>query len=328
MVTRLEIQKINKVLAGADRILLASHKNCGDATGSIIALFLILKQQGKQVTMFLPAPVSATFVFLPYTEQIITDSKRIDLDKFDLFFCVDAAEIEMTGLAEKWRRRQADLVTINLDHHLTNPSYGDLNIVHKDASAASILLYEWFKQDSLPVTREIATCLLTGILTDTGTFSNPGTTIASLQAAAEMLLRGVRVSKVFEQLVRNKTVNDLRLWGRALERLKVDGELGLVTTVITQKDIDELGVDAESLEGIANFLNDLSGFKAVLVLKEQADGTIKGSLRTTREDVDVAELAKLFGGGGHKKAAGFMIGGYLVETEIGWSILENKKDPG
>ncbi len=321
MVTRLEIQKINRALKGATSILLASHKNCGDAAGSVIALFLVLQSQGKKVTMFLPAPLSSTLTFLPYAEQIISDLNLIDLDKFDLLFCVDAAEIEMTGLAEKWFKRQASLITINLDHHLTNPYYGDINIVHKDASAASILLYEWFKQDGLPVTREIATCLLTGILTDTGTFSNPGTTASSLQAAAEMLLRGARVSKVFEQLVRNKTVNDLRLWGRALERLKVDKELGLVTTVITQKDIDELSVDAEALEGIANFLNNLSGFKAVLVLKEQNDGTIKGSLRTTHKDVDVAELAKLFGGGGHKKAAGFTIQGKLVPQGDGWEVV-------
>ncbi|MFH1112083.1 MAG: bifunctional oligoribonuclease/PAP phosphatase NrnA [Patescibacteria group bacterium] len=322
MITRFDIQKLQSALALAQKILITSHKNCGDATGSVIAAMLALKALGKEATMFLPAPVPATFRFLPFSEFILHDSETINLEDYDLLFCVDAAEVAMTGLADKWQARSIDLVTINLDHHHTNPSYGDINIVYKQASATAIILYDWFKQAEFPITREMATCLLTGILTDTGSFSNPGTTAESLQAAAEMLLKGARVNKIFEQIIRNKSINDLKLWGRALERLHVNDELGLVTTVITQQDMDELDVDGEALEGIANFLNDLSGFKATLVLKEQNDGTIKGSLRTTRDDVDVAELAKLFGGGGHQKAAGFSIAGKLKQTDKGWEIVK------
>ncbi len=320
MITSFDIQKLQSSLTEAQKILITSHKNCGDATGSVIATMLALKAQGKKVTMFLPAPVPTIFRFLPYSEIIIYDPEKINLAEFDLLFCVDAAEIAMTGLADKWQQRPLDLITINLDHHHTNPGYGEVNIVYKQASATTIILYDWFKQVEIPITREMATCLLTGILTDTGSFSNPGTTATSLQAAAEMLLKGARVNKIFEQIIRNKSINDLKLWGRALERLYVNEELGLVTTVITQQDIDELAIDNESLEGIANFLNDLSGFSATLVLKEQNDGTIKGSLRTTRDDIDVAELAKLFGGGGHQKAAGFSIKGRLLETPNGWQI--------
>ncbi|MFA4937415.1 MAG: bifunctional oligoribonuclease/PAP phosphatase NrnA [Patescibacteria group bacterium] len=322
MITSFDIQKLQSVLAGAQKILITSHKNCGDATGSVIATMLALKAQGKAVTMFLPAAVPTTFRFLPYSESIVYHPEEINLADFDLLFCVDAAEIAMTGLAEQWEQRPINLATINLDHHHTNPGYGDINIVYKQASATTIILYDWFKQAEIPITQEMATCLLTGVLTDTGSFSNPGTTAESLQAAAEMLLKGARVSKIFEQIIRNKSINDLKLWGRALERLHVNDELGLVTTVITQLDMDELNVDNEALEGIANFLNDLSGFKATLVLKEQADGTIKGSLRTTRDDIDVAELAKLFGGGGHQKAAGFTIAGKFKQIDNGWEVVK------
>jgi len=96
--------------------------------------------------------------------------------------------------------------------------------------------------------------------------------------------------------------------------------LGLVVTVITQKDLAEFDASEDMLEGVANFLNDLEGYRAIMVLKEKPDGTVKGSLRTTRDDVDVAAVAKLFGGGGHKKAAGFSLPGKLVETEQGWKI--------
>ncbi|MFH1866562.1 MAG: DHH family phosphoesterase [Patescibacteria group bacterium] len=320
MITRFDVQKLEAAITKAQKILIVGHKNCGDATGSVIACKLALKTFGKEASMFLPGVIPATLRFLPYSEQIITDAQNINLADYDLLFCVDAAEIEMTELTEQWRQRPLNLVTINLDHHLTNPSYGDINVVHKEASATAVILYDWFKQAEISVTKAMATCLLTGILTDTGTFSNPGTTTMSLAAAAELLLTGASASRVIDQIARNKSINDLKLWGRALERLQVNKELQLVTTVITQADLDELKVDSEALEGIANFLNDLSGFRAALVLKEQGDGTIKGSLRTTRDDVDVAELAKKFGGGGHKKAAGFTVKGKLVHTTEGWKL--------
>lgn len=322
MINSFAVQKLAQVIKSAKRILIASHKNCGDATGSVIATKLALVSWGKEPDMFLPAPVPATFRWLPDTEQIITDKSAIRLADYDVLFCVDAAEIVMTGLASEWAERSVNLVTINLDHHFTNPLYGDINLVDKTASATAVVLLEWFKQAEIAVTKAMATCLLTGILTDTGTFSNPGTTAMSLQSAADLLLKGASASKTLDQIVRTKSVADLKLWGRALERLQVNEELGLVTTMITQGDLVELQANDEALEGIANFLNDLSGWRAALVLKEQADGTIKGSLRTTREDVDVAAMAKLFGGGGHQKAAGFTVAGKLVETEQGWEIVK------
>lgn len=321
MITRFDVEKLNKSVKQANKILLASHKDCGDATGSVVATMLALRYLDKKADMFLPGPVPDGLRFLPHIEKIMTGINHIDLNQYDLFFCVDAADVYMTGLEEQWARRSLSLITINFDHHLTNPGYGDINVVDKNSSATSVMLYQWFRQAAIPVTREMATCLLTGIFTDTATFSNPGTTSMSLQASADMLVKGANPMKILDKMVNNKSINDLRLWGRALERLSVDEVLGVVATVITQADLKELAVGQEAIEGIANFLSDLSGYKAVLVLKEQDDGTVKGSLRTTRDDVDVAELAKQFGGGGHKKAAGFTIQGKLVETNKGWEVV-------
>lgn len=320
MINSFELQKLVSKVKSAKRVLITSHKDCGDAAGSVIATYLALRQWGQEADMFLPSPVPAMLNFLPHTEKIITNADKINLENYDVLFCVDAGEIAMTDLADKWQKRPLSLFTINIDHHFTNPGYGDINILDKQASATTVVLLELFRQAEVTVTRDMATCLLTGIFTDTGTFSNPGTTALSLKAAADLLLKGANITKTLDQIVRTKSVTDLQLWGRALERLYVNKDLNVVTTVITQADIKELKVGSEALEGIANFLNDLSGFQAALVLKEQADGTVKGSLRTTRDDVDVSALAREYGGGGHKKAAGFTVKGSLVETSSGWSI--------
>lgn len=320
MLNQHSLQQLTRLAQNARRILVASHQNCGDATGAVTACRLVLERLGKQVTMFLPAPVPAAFRFLSGTEAIVTDSEQIRWSDYDLFLCVDAAEPLMTGLEARWAERPANLVTVNFDHHLTNPEYGQLNIVDRGAPATCAMLYEWFVSAGWVIDSQIATSLLTGILTDTGSFSNPATNEAALATASQLLLKGASVGTVLAKMARNKTVPELKLWGRAFERLKENTALGLVTTVITQADLAEAGLGSEALEGVASFLTELQGFRAVLVLKEQTYGTIKGSLRTTRDDVDVAAVAKLFGGGGHKKAAGFTVQGKLVETPAGWAI--------
>ena len=321
MVSQNELIKLTRLVGGANRILVGSHANCGDATGSVTAITLVLGAQGKEVTPFLPEPVAASLKFLPGTEHIISDPAEINFKNYDLYLSVDAAEPKLTGLADKFNERPSSLITVNFDHHHTNTGYGDINIVDRQASATCAMVYEWLTSAGWPIDRQVATCLLTGILTDTGTFSNPATNDTALKAAADLLARGANASRALRQVIGNRTLTELKLWGRAFERLHDYPDLGLVVTVITQKDLAEFDASEDMLEGVANFLNDLEGYRAIMVLKEKPDGTVKGSLRTTRDDVDVAAVAKLFGGGGHKKAAGFSLPGKLVETEQGWKIV-------
>lgn len=320
MVNEATLAKLTRLVRESKRILVVGHQNCGDATGSVAACLIALERLGKKVTGFLPGPVPKSFQFLPRAEEIGSDASAIRWEDYDLFLCVDAGEPKMTGLQDKFASRPSTLVTVNFDHHQTNPEYGDLNVVDRSAAATCAMLYEWFQYAGFQIDQPIATCLLTGLLTDTGSFSNPATNDAALATASQLLLKGASVAQVLERVVRNKTLPELQLWGRAFERLRANDNLGLVTTVITAADIAELGATADATEGVANFLNELEGFRAIMVLKEQSDGTIKGSLRTTRDDVDVAAIAKLFGGGGHKKSAGFTVTGRLVEADNGWSI--------
>ncbi len=318
MVDEIKLRQLSALVARANRILVGSHANCGDATGSVTALVLILEAMGKRVTAFLPEPVSKSLAFLPAAERVVTDSMSINWDDFDLYLSVDAAEPKLTGLMELYPSRPSELTLVNFDHHHTNPGYGDVNIIDRTAPATCAMLYEWFVLAGYPMDRRAATCLLVGILTDTGTFSNPATNELALGAASDLMLKGANVTRVLNEVVRSKTLQSLKVWGKALERLREHPTLNIVSTVITRQELEESS--AESLEGLANFLNDLAGYRAVLVLKEMTDGTVKGSLRTTRDDVDVSAIAKALGGGGHKKAAGFTMPGRLVETPGGWKV--------
>lgn len=321
MISKELFNSLTQRIESSDSILLVSHANCGDATGSVTAIYLALTRLGKKVTVFLPKPVAKSLRFLSKSEVIIYEADKIDWLDYDLLFCVDLGEPKLSGeLFDKWLSRPATLFTIDFDHHFTNSGFGDLNILDITASATCVMIYQWFKQAEFLIDKSIATCLLTGILTDTDSFSNAATNEVSLKIAAELLLKGAAISRATQEINQNKNISELKLWGRALERLQAHPDLGLVSTVITQNDLQEFSASTSAHEGVANFLSNLGEYRAVLVLRENDDGTVKGSLRTTHDNVDVAALAKLFGGGGHKKAAGFTVKGKLVETISGWKI--------
>jgi phosphoesterase RecJ-like protein len=181
------------------------------------------------------------------------------------------------------------------------------------------MLYHLIQHLNVRITPEMATSLLTGILTDTTHFANPNTTPTVVDVAAKLMARGADHKKITQATMRNKNMATLKLWGRALSRLAYNEHSGVVSTVITLRDLEECGADADASTGIANFLNTLSEGKIALVLQEEPHGIVKGSFRTT-SDVDVAALAQQFGGGGHKIAAGFKVKGKLVETGLGWHV--------
>jgi phosphoesterase RecJ-like protein len=175
------------------------------------------------------------------------------------------------------------------------------------------------RAESVPFSPEISQCVLTGAITDTGAFSNAATTKESLDLASHLLEGGAKLSTVLEHNFRNKKISTLKLWGKILGNLKETAD-GSVIAVISQADLVGAGNEDEGTEGLANFLQTLRDAKMIVVIKELPDGQLKGSLRTTRDDVDVSAIAKSYGGGGHKKAAGFTTKGELIIDEKSWRI--------
>lgn len=320
--TQTQFRGLQQQLDRAQKILLAVHEHPdGDALGSMLALAEHLRSRGLAVTAFSHDPVPLSFQFLPGS-QTVTQAPP-DLAAFDAVVLLDCGDVRRTHLPLD-QRESGRPVVVNLDHHPTRTTLRgqpvvDLNLVETHVSSTSELVYEYLLTTQAPITKSMATCLLTGICTDTGTFQNLATTETCLVAAARLLLQGANLPKIIQAINRNKSVGMLKLWGRALTRLKKDEANGLVTTVIRLADLEECGV--EDTEGLANFLNSLGEARVVLVLQEEADGSIRGSFRTTRPDVNVEELAKAYGGGGHVKAAGFTVRGRLEETPRGWRIV-------
>ncbi|HLD27942.1 MAG TPA: bifunctional oligoribonuclease/PAP phosphatase NrnA [Patescibacteria group bacterium] len=313
------IQKIKQLLSDSRRILLVTHQNPdGDGLGAVSALAQYLKKLNKDYVLFCKDEPPANYQFIPLFHQLTADP-AVFSRPYDLVIVMDAGDLKYAGIDDLLQRDKFKTL-INIDHHLSNNHFGDVNLVLPEASSASEIIYQLFRLWKVTVDKDMATALLNGIVFDTGVFSNSGTTLPSLQAASHLLNIGARHAQINKNILRNKSLGLLKLWGRAFERLEYNPGYDLAFTVITLKDIVECGAEPESASGLSNFFNELAGAKAVMVLVEQPDGAIKGSFRTTRDDVDVARLAKTLGGGGHQKAAGFSVSGRLVYNEGRWFI--------
>ena len=322
MITELEtIQKIKQALDKARRVLVIGHQQPdGDALGALIALAYYLKSLGKDYSLFcLDAPVEQ-YQFLPLVHEVKADPK-IFAEKFDVIAVVDSGDLHYAGV-DKLLPKVNNFTLINIDHHASNNFFGDLNLVLPEKSSVSEIVYQLLRLWQFPINKETATALLNGIIFDTGFFGNAATSLSALEAASHLLNLGARHRLINENILRNKSLGLLKLWGRAFERLQFNQKYDLAFTVITQEDLTACGVSVEASSGISNFFNELAGAKIAMVLVQTEDNIIKGSLRTTRDDVDVSRLAMQFGGGGHKKAAGFTISGQLIYNEGRWQITE------
>lgn len=326
MVDQLLANQISEKIKHAQKILVLGHSNPrpdGDSLGSTLALGHYLKNIKKDFVTFCFYPAEERLKFLPGAGEITSQPEKIEIEKYDLIIMLDFGQFKNSGLEEKLNlAKKAGIFFIQIDHHPLMAEAADLTVVVEDASSTCEILYNIFIQTGAEIDRNMANCLLTGILTDTENFTNLGTTFTSLKAGAELLKYGARLQEIITNLWHNKKLSTLRLWGKVLLRLEKDPKTGIATTAIMLKDLEEENLTLEATGGIANFLNSLGEARAITVLCEEEGGKVKGSLRTTRDDVDVAEIARKYGGGGHRKAAGFLISGQIVKTDNGWMVVE------
>jgi phosphoesterase RecJ-like protein len=237
------------------------------------------------------------------------------------------SSIERTGVVDISKNAK---LLINLDHHPDNKRYGDINIVDPGISSVAELTYHLFNHNTWPINTKIATCLITGIITDTGSFLHSNTELSTLRAASELMRKGARTAHVAKHAFQGKDVIGLQAWGKAMQNTWVDNTKHMACSVVTAEDIEELGNPPLSVfEGVVETINKIPEAKFALFLKQDGE-LIKGSLRSDphKQDggVDVGSLAKLFGGGGHRFAAGFAFPGQLKRINGKTVILENQKN--
>jgi phosphoesterase RecJ-like protein len=315
---------LDRLLKQSQRILLTMTTGPdGDSIGSLLAMCHIVHHYGKTCFCYSPDPIPPMFHFLTKDFRIMREMAD-PVHDYDLVIIFDTGDIRRSPLAEELIQRSAKTVVVNIDHHPTTTDYRGQSAVdhsHVDTGASSTtqMMHRLLHHLKVPYNRHLATSVLTGLLTDRGHFSNLGTTQEAMAIAAELMAKGADHKTITEATMRNKSIGTLQLWGRALSRLTLNTASGIASTVITLDDLRECNVDSEASTGISNFLNSLHEGKVALVLQEEPGGIVKGSLRTT-SDINVADIAKQFGGGGHAKAAGFKVKGKLVKTSRGWSV--------
>ena len=231
---------------------------------------------------------------------------------FDLIVAVDTADLPLMG---KFYTENIDLYTsvpiLNIDHHISNTNYGQIHMIDTTAASATEVLYDWFTHEPSykeKITPDMATLLLTGLITDTRSFQNPNTTPRSLEVAVELLERGARQQEIVQHIYKTKPLSTLKIWGRALNRIQMDTSAGIVWSTISKDDLAEMEADSKETSGILDeLISTIPDADIHILFTEMEEGGLKASMRSSAA-VDVSQLSgKLFGGGGHPRAAGFRI---------------------
>ena len=309
-VVREQMPQAVAAIRDARDILLACHINPdGDTLGSMIALALGLEHGGKTTTLLSADGVPAIYTFLPETERVVRTTARRD---FDLAIVLDAGDLSRVGASREIVESTPRLMDI--DHHITAGQFGDIRLLDAGAAATGEIVYDLLLALGAPITLPIAECLLCALLTDTGSFRFMNVTPRTMEIAAEMLRVGASPNTIAEQVFENKAFAAQKLLGRALESLQRTPDGRIVWAHVTQADFQEFHATDEATEGVVNAVRAVRGADIALFLREMPSGRFRVSLRS-REPFDVAKVAQVFGGGGHRLASGCTLDGPLAEAE-------------
>jgi bifunctional oligoribonuclease and PAP phosphatase NrnA len=310
-----QAEKLFKHLEGSNNILIVSHRNPdGDTLGSAGALLFFLESLGhKELGLYCTDPVPSNLEFLGLNRFKVD---ALTLENYDLIIAVDCADLQQATLEDLVSQVKGKIAFINIDHHVTNTKYADVNIVEPNAASTSEIIYKIYKEKNVKLTPEISSCLLAGLVTDTNYFTNNATTKMSVSAAGDLLKQGVNLRTIINNTWKKHSTASLKIWGKVLSQLHFNSKYKIITAIVPS----EANLFPEMLEGLANFLT-VSYEANIIIVMRQVDEEVKFSLRTTQPHINVASLATKFGGGGHAKAAGFSVRGQILETENGWRIM-------
>jgi phosphoesterase RecJ-like protein len=300
-----DLKAIGDALRRHDRFLIVTHENPdGDALGSLLAATLALRQLGKDAVMYLPGrtPLPSEYEFMPLADVV---REPPDDAAERVLFAVDCAKEERIG--DDSARSRASL-TLNIDHHHDNTRFGDLNLIVADASSTGEVLRDVFTELGVELTPELAEPLYIALVTDTGRFQYANTTPKSLRLAAELVEAGADIHEVFQQVYESVEFAKLKLLARALDRAEVLEGGRIVVSHLLRTDFGEVGASEPYSEGIIDYLRAVEGAELAVLIREQLNedaAAYKGSLRSSIDELDVSAIARRFGGGGHRQAAGF-----------------------
>jgi phosphoesterase RecJ-like protein len=312
------IQRITELITKHQKFLIVAHERPdGDAVGSTLAFYHILRGLGKDAVIYNQDRTPENFVFLPGSDTIVRELPAVET--FEVAVVLDCGDLDRVG-------RDAAAIGgiarfINIDHHVSNREFSAVRLIDTDASSTGELIYRLMREMRVPLTKDISTCLYTAILTDTGGFHYGNTRCGSLRAAADMVECGAEPQWISENIFEADHPGRLRLLGLALPTMTIEEDGRLGSMVVTQRALAEAGALSEHSEGFVDFPRSIRGVEVSILYSELEDGRFKLSLRS-KGTKNVERVARMFGGGGHVNAAGCRIVGELddIRRRVGEAV--------
>jgi bifunctional oligoribonuclease and PAP phosphatase NrnA len=305
------VDEILRVLREGSTFCLSGHQNPdGDVIGSELAMASFIRRlgKGKRVDIMNFGPVPKSVAFLPGAGDI-RNVDRVE-GKYDALLVFECSGIDRMGNIIDPKSQVVR--TINIDHHLHNPNFGDINFVEPATSSTAELIFKIIERSGLPVTVDEAACLFTGVTTDTGWFRYSNTNVQTLQIASKLLATGLPIADLSERIYMSKTETALRLLSNVLSRMTLHFDKRLALLTLPESIFKELGAIPDDVEEIVNAGLQIESVQSSILLKEKA-GVVKASIRS-KGDLDINRVARAFGGGGHKNASGCTVPGGLEEA--------------
>ena len=280
-------------------VFITGHVNPdGDALGAAFSLKLFLDSKNilADVNFDITTKLPSNLNHLPY--NLISENYQ---DNYDTAFVFDCGNSSRLGKFEKLVLGSKNIIVV--DHHV-DPSFGDVQIIDSNAASTTQVLFRQFKNDNIEISKDMANCLLTGLITDTGRFQYSNTTSEVFNIASELLDAGANLSEISENIYGSIEFNALTLQSKVIERIVLKEEISFAHSIVFQNDYSDYQVEPEETDFLIDVVRLVKESNVALLLKEQKDGSFKGSLRS-RGDVNVQKIASIFDGGGHIAASGF-----------------------
>jgi len=316
-------QACASIIRRAQRALVICHADPdGDAIGSLLAMGWLLKGRGIDHVLACDSPIPSQWAFLPRSGPIISECGGA----YDLAITVDCNAFDRLGKFCSMTTLQ-NIPIVNIDHHVTNSLFGQVNWVDSQAASTAEMVYELAAPLKVPLSQELSTCVLVGVATDTQVFRTPNTTPHTLEVALATVKAGASLADVVARTIDSRSFASMRLWAQAINRAVLSD--GVVWAEVSRADILSIRADREAIRGLINFLLTAREARIAVVLTENSDGVIDVGFRS-KPGVDVADAAARLGGGGHHQAAGCTLHGSMgdVRDRVASALLESLTEQG
>ncbi len=318
----LDLKELLEKLSKENQIIVSAHISPdADAVGSALGLAHGLKTSGKSVMVYLHDAIPARLQGLCGEIKVVQQIAEIDFNKFQTLIVVDTASKKRVG-KEIDSLFKSVKTTYNIDHHISNDRYAEFNYIEATAAASAVIVWKILKGLGVSFNKTIANLLYAGILDDTGRFCFSNTNVSALQCAADLVAEGAIPNFVSKQLYGNMPLKKLKMQADAIGRVQLlaAGKIALLS--MSKKTLDNFQAEADDTDGLVELIRNIEGVEVAVFQREIEDGW-KFSLRSKKEEIDVNQVALVFGGGGHKAAAGCKLAG--TEEQTAKTLIEELK---